>query len=64
MGVRPATIRSWASARRGHLAPAGLDERGWPLYEPEAVREAERKVRANGLRISRVDPRQLRGRTA
>jgi DNA-binding transcriptional MerR regulator len=60
VGVSPATIRSWASAGRGHLTPAGLDERGWPLYTRKAVREAERTVRDNGLRTSGIDPRRLR----
>jgi DNA-binding transcriptional MerR regulator len=61
-GVAPGTIRSWASAKRGHLAPSGMDERGWPLYAPESVREAERKVRERGLATSGIDPRQLRRR--
>jgi hypothetical protein len=61
-GVRPVTIRQWR--KRGWLAPQGLDEHGWPLHTPEAVRAAEALVRANGIAASRTDPRQLRGRTA
>lgn len=61
VGVSPATIRSWRN--RGHLVAQGLDERSRPLHTREAVRAAERRVRENGLGISGVDPRQLRGRT-
>jgi len=57
-GVVPATITKWK--QRGHLAPSGLDERGRPLYTPETVRAAERRVQANGLRASGIDPRLLR----
>src|SRR5579859_1041708 len=53
----PATIRSWRN--RGWLAPQGLDEHNRPLHSPEAVRAAERTVRANGLTTSGIDPRQL-----
>ena len=56
VGVSPATIRTWR--HRGWLTP-GLDERNRPLYM-QTVRAAERTVRENGLRISGVDPRQLR----
>ena len=58
VGVTAATIRSWRS--RGWLQPQGLDERGHPLHTRQAVREAERLVRDNGLRTSGVDPRALR----
>jgi hypothetical protein len=42
------------------VTPDGLDERGRPLYSKRTAREGERIVRENGLRISGVDPRQLR----
>lgn len=61
-GRSPATIRSWA--HRGHIAPAGLDERGYPLYRAESVRAAERAVRANGLAASGIDPRRQCRRVA
>jgi hypothetical protein len=61
-GVSAATIRSWRN--RGWLEPQGLDERHRPLHSKEAVREAERLVRGNGLRASGIDPRQLRGRVS
>lgn len=47
--VGPGTIRAWVY--RGHLARAGLDERGYNLYEPLAVARAERKLRAAARRI-------------
>lgn len=56
--VKPATIRKWV--QRGHLSPRGLDERGNPLYTPSDVTAAEKRVRANGLRTSGVDPRRQR----
>ena len=56
--VSPATIRSWR--KRGWLVPQGLDERGHPLHTREAVRAAERRVQANGIQASGIDPRQLR----
>lgn len=59
-GVKPGTIRQWR--RRGYLAPQGLDEHGWPLHTPEAVRAAEALVRANGIAASKTDPRRLRKR--
>jgi hypothetical protein len=58
VGVDSATIRKWR--QRGHLAAQGLDERGRPLHTREAVRAAERLVRANGLATSGIDPRLLR----
>ena len=57
-GVRPVTVRRWRML--GYLAPQGLDERGYPLHSPEAVRAAEMRVRENGLKASGVDPRLLR----
>jgi DNA-binding transcriptional MerR regulator len=62
VGVEPATIRDWR--RKGWLVPQGLNERGWPLHTPQAVRRAEEIARENGLRTSGIDPRQLRGRRA
>jgi DNA-binding transcriptional MerR regulator len=56
--VAPGTIRCWAS--RGELRPAGLDERGYPLYARAAVIAEELRVRENGLRTSGIDPRALR----
>jgi DNA-binding transcriptional MerR regulator len=58
VGVSPSTYRTWR--QRGHVTPDGLDERGRPLYSKRTAREGERIVRENGLRISGVDPRQLR----
>jgi len=60
VGRKPVTIRQWR--RRGWLLPQGLDERGYPLHTRQAVRDAERKVRENGLETSGIDPRQLCGR--
>lgn len=57
-GVDPATIRQWR--RRGHLKPRGLDEHGHPLYHPDDVAHADKRVRDNGLRQSGIDPRTLR----
>ncbi|MFI6496888.1 MerR family transcriptional regulator [Nonomuraea typhae] len=37
--VKPGTIRQWVS--RGHLAKAGLDEKGHPLFDPIEVAKAE-----------------------
>lgn len=56
--IKSATIRKWV--QRGHLQPRGLDERGHPLYHPDDVAAAEKRVRDNGLRTSGVDPRTLR----
>jgi DNA-binding transcriptional MerR regulator len=47
--VTPATIRKWAS--RGHLAPAGLDDRDHPLYAHADVARAELATRARALRL-------------
>lgn len=59
VGVQPVTIRRWRML--GYLVAQGLDERGYPLHTPQAVRDAERRVREQGLQASGVDPRQLRG---
>ena len=58
VGVKPVTIRRWRML--GYLVAQGLDERGYPLHTPQAVRDAERRVREQGLQASGVDPRQLR----
>lgn len=54
------TISAWR--RLGHLAPQGLDERGYPLHTPEAVRAAEKRVQEHGIARGGYDPRRLRGR--
>jgi len=54
---KPATIRSWR--HRGWLPRRGLDERGRPLYHPDDVAAAEKRVRENGLRTSGIDPRAI-----
>lgn len=60
--VSPATIRQWR--KRGWLDKQGLDERGYPLHTPDAVRTAEREVRERGIELSGIDPRLLRRREA
>lgn len=47
--VAPATIRSWAC--RGHIKPAGLDDRGRPLYDHDDLVRAELATRAHALRM-------------
>ena len=47
--VTPTTVRSWAN--RGHLQPAGLDDRGHPLYHPTDLARAEKATRARALRL-------------
>lgn len=58
VGVQPVTIRKWR--RLGRIVEQGRDEKGYPLYTPQAVRDAEREVRENGIKSSGIDPRQLR----
>ncbi|MFB7907658.1 MerR family transcriptional regulator [Kitasatospora sp. NPDC056076] len=41
--VDPATVRQWK--RRGHLQPAGLDDRGRPLYRQIDAARAEAHTR-------------------
>ena len=60
VGVSRETISSWR--RLGILVEQGLDERGYPLHTPEAVRAADRRVRENGIVKGGVDPRRLRSR--
>lgn len=62
LGVTPATVRKWK--QRGWIAPAGLDERGRPLYARQVARQAEREVRERGIAASGIDPRTLRSRAA
>lgn len=57
-GVKPSTIRRWRML--GQLVPQGYDERGYPLHSRAAVRATEREVRENGLKYSKIDPRQVR----
>ncbi|MEU9972332.1 MerR family transcriptional regulator [Streptomyces sp. NPDC051014] len=47
--VTAATIRQWRT--RGHLKPAGLDERGRPLYDLPGLACAERATRPRALRL-------------
>lgn len=58
VGVQPVTIRKWR--RLGRIVEQGRDEKGYPLYTPQAVRSAERGVRENGIAASGIDPRRLR----
>jgi MerR HTH family regulatory protein len=60
VGVKPGTIRSWAS--RGYLQQWGADERGCRLYREAAVIAVEREVRDRGLERMGIDPRRLRGK--
>ena len=62
IGVQPPTIRAWRAS--GILAPQGLDERRYPLHTREAVREAERQVRAKAIAEGGFDPRRTRKRAA
>lgn len=47
-GVAVCTFSNWVS--RGKLAPAGLDERGRPLYKLIDVAKAERATRDRARR--------------
>ncbi|KMS74523.1 MerR family transcriptional regulator [Streptomyces leeuwenhoekii] len=47
--VSPRTIRSWIA--RGHLAPAGLDERGRQLFRLADLARAEHATRGRALRL-------------
>ena len=58
VGVQPVTIRKWRML--GRIVAQGRDEKGYPLYTPQAVRSAEREVRENGIAASGIDPRRLR----
>lgn len=40
LGIKAATVRSWA--RRGQLHPFGLDERDRPLYDRDHLRRLSR----------------------
>lgn len=42
-------IQMWA--KRGHLQPAGLDDRGRPLYALADLARAERATRGRALRL-------------
>jgi transposase-like protein len=61
LGVKPHLIRKWR--QRGWLPTQGLDERGYPLHTPQALRAAESLVTGHGITATGVNPRQLRGRT-
>ncbi|MFJ3786971.1 MerR family transcriptional regulator [Streptomyces sp. NPDC090093] len=47
--VTAITVRSWVN--RGHLAPAGLTDRGRPLYASADVARAEAATRRRALRL-------------
>lgn len=47
--VSRTAIANWVS--RGHLARAGLDDRGRPLYARADLARAERATRARALRL-------------
>ncbi|MFC8008896.1 MerR family transcriptional regulator [Streptomyces cinereoruber] len=47
--VTPATVRYWVT--RGHLAPAGIGDRGRPLYASADVARAELATRRRALRL-------------
>lgn len=46
--VQPKTIHQWVA--RGHLAPAGLDDRGHRLFRALDVAVAEAKLRKHARR--------------
>lgn len=60
--VSPVTIRAWR--RLGWLEPQGLSEQGYPMHSAEAVREAARQVRQNGISKGGFDPRLLRSQAS
>ena len=47
--VTPSAICKWVA--RGHLAPAGLDERNRPLYALPDLARAEKATRTRALRL-------------
>ncbi|MEV8245018.1 MerR family transcriptional regulator [Streptomyces rochei] len=51
--VGRSAIRNWVT--RGHLQPAGLDERGRPLYALADLARAERATRDRALRHVAAD---------
>lgn len=57
--IQPATIRQWA--RRGHLQPGGLTDRGHPMYTLADVARAEVATRGRALRLLGI-PEALTGR--
>jgi hypothetical protein len=57
--TRPA-ICNWVT--RGHLAPAGLDERGRPLYALADLARAELATRGRALRLVGIPDPQPAGR--
>ncbi len=54
--VTPQAICNWAS--RGHLEPAGLDDRGSRLYRRSDVAQAERRTRGRALRLVGIPQRR------
>ncbi|MBB4987479.1 MerR family transcriptional regulator [Streptomyces nymphaeiformis] len=58
--VTPATVRSWVT--RGHLAPAGLDHRGRPLYTSADLARAEVATRGRALRLVGIPERTASSR--
>jgi DNA-binding transcriptional MerR regulator len=48
-GVQVGTIRQWVA--RGHLAKAGLDDKGRSLFDPVALQRAEFHTRKRARRV-------------